>query len=63
MRAGRQSRESWEVIVPASLPLARLPRKALAARHNWGREQVGRYIVAVRPVPSVPVRCVQVDSA
>ena len=49
--------------MPASLPLARLPRKALAARHDWGREQAGRYIVDVRPVPWVPVRCVQVDSA
>jgi replicative DNA helicase len=63
MRAGRQTRESWDVIVATSLPLARLPRKALAARHDWGREQVGRYIIDVRPVPSVPVRCVQVDSA
>ena len=62
MRAGRLSRESWEVIVPASLPLSRLPRKALAARHDWGREQAGRYIVDARPVPSVPVRCVQVAS-
>jgi replicative DNA helicase len=62
MRAGRQNRESWEVVVPASLPLARLPRKALAARHDWGREQAGRYIVDVRPVPSEPVRCVQVNS-
>jgi replicative DNA helicase len=63
MRAGRQTQQSWDVIVPTSLPLARLPRKALAARHDWGREQAGRYIVDVRPVPSVPVRCVQVDSA
>ncbi len=62
IRAGRPSRESWEVTVPASLPLSRLPRKALAARHDWGREQAGRYIVDVRPVPSVPVRCVQVTS-
>ncbi len=61
MRAGRPSRETWEVIVPASLPLSRLPRKALAARHDWGREQAGRYIVDVRPMPSVPVRCVQVN--
>jgi replicative DNA helicase len=61
-RAGRQSRESWEVIVPTALPLARLPRKALSARREWGREQVGRYITDVRPVPSQPVRCVQVDS-
>jgi replicative DNA helicase len=63
LRAGRQSRESWEVIVPTSLPLARLPRKALAGRREWRREQVSRFIVDVRPVSPVPVRCVQVDSA
>jgi replicative DNA helicase len=63
LRAWRPSRESWEVIVPTSLPLARLPRKALAGRREWKREQVSRFIVDVRPVPSVPVRCVQVDSA
>ena len=57
MRAGRPGRESWEVIVPASLPLSRLPRKAFAARHDWGREQVGRYIVDVRPAPSRPATC------
>ncbi len=62
-RADRRSRESWDVIVPTALPLARLPRKALAARRAWKREQVSRYIVDVRPVPSVPVRCVQVDSS
>jgi len=62
-RAGRRSRESWDVIVPTALPLARLPRKALGARRAWKREQVSRYIVNVRMVPSVAVRCVQVDSA
>jgi replicative DNA helicase len=62
VRAGRLSRESWEVIVPTELPLARLPRKALKARREWKREQAGRYIVDVRRVPSRPVRCVQVDS-
>jgi replicative DNA helicase len=62
-RAGRLSQESWEVIVPTGLPLARLPRKALQARREWKREQVSRYIVDVRPVASRPVRCVQVDSA
>ncbi len=61
-RAGRLSQESWEVIVPAQLPLARLPRKALRARCEWKREQAGRYIVNVRRVLSLPVRCVQVDS-
>ncbi len=62
LRAGAVCAESWEVIVPSSLPLARLPRKALAARHEWKREQAGRYITAVRRVSSVPVRCIQVDS-
>jgi len=63
VRGWRVCRESWEVIVPAALPLARLPRKALVARHDLCRENASRYIVDVRPVPSVPVRCVQVDSA
>ncbi|WP_228010883.1 replicative DNA helicase [Nonomuraea phyllanthi] len=62
-RAGRTSRDSWEVIVPASMPLAKLSRKAQRARHEWGREQVSRYITAVRPIESVPVRCVQVDNS
>jgi len=62
VRASRLTRESWEVIVPTSTPLARLPRKALAARREWKREQASRYIVDVRPVESRPVRCVQVDS-
>jgi replicative DNA helicase len=61
-RAGRRSRDSWEVIVPATVALARLPRKMRRARHEWGREQISRYITAVRPVASVPVRCVQVDN-
>ncbi len=62
-RPGRPCQDSWEVIVPTALPLARLPRKALAARRERERELLSRYIVDVRQVPSVPVRCVQVDSA
>jgi hypothetical protein len=61
-RNGVASRTSWEVIVAAGQPLARLPRKVAAARHTWKREQVCRYVVDVRPVPSVPVRCITVDS-
>ena len=61
--AGRAGQESWEAVLPAALPLARLPRKALRARREWPREQAGRYIVDVRQVRSVPVRCVQVGSA
>ncbi len=62
IRAGNSCADSWEVIVSAALPLARLPRKSLAARSEWNREQASRYVTAVRPVPSVPVRCIQVDS-
>lgn len=45
----------------------RLPRKVERQRVDWplegaGRRVRGRYIVAVEPVPSVPVRCIQVDS-
>jgi replicative DNA helicase len=62
-RGGPFGHDSWNVVVPANLPLARLPGKALRARRDWLREQRGRSIVAVRRVQSQPVRCVQVDSA
>jgi DNA segregation ATPase FtsK/SpoIIIE-like protein len=62
MRAGNVSADSWEIIVPSRLPLARLPRTVMTARDDWKREQAGRYITDVRPVPSVPVRCIEVSS-
>jgi hypothetical protein len=62
IRAGSVGAESWEIVVASSLPLARLPRKVLPARHEWAREQASRYITAARPIESVPVRCIQVDS-
>ncbi|GAA2618333.1 replicative DNA helicase [Actinomadura fulvescens] len=40
----------------------RLPRKLARQRKNVDAEARVRYIVDVRPVPSVPVRCVQVDN-
>jgi replicative DNA helicase len=43
-------------------PVFRLPRK-LAQQKTSVRTADRRYVVDVRPVPSVPVRCVQVDSA
>ena len=62
MRAGNVSADSWEIIIPSRLPLARLPRKVMTARDDWKREQAGRYITDIRPVPSVPVRCIEVSS-
>jgi len=43
-------------------PVFRLPRK-LARQKTSVRTADRRYVVDVRPVPSVPVRCVQVDNA
>ncbi len=63
LRAKASGRESWSVVVPSMLPLARLPGKALKARRTWRREHLGRAITGVRAVASRPVRCVQVDSA
>jgi recombination protein RecA len=45
----------------ASLPVFRLPRKAgQLAAVRAGQARL-RYVAAVEPVPSVPVRCIQVD--
>jgi replicative DNA helicase len=54
--------QKWRVIVPSASPLARLPRKALRARREWPRDQLGRSVVSVRRVESRPVRCVEVAS-
>jgi hypothetical protein len=52
----------YSVTFTTADPVFRLPRKAerqVASARSTTRE---RYIVDVRPVPSVPVRCIQVDS-
>ncbi|GAA2016287.1 replicative DNA helicase [Nakamurella flavida] len=51
-----------EVVVTTALPLARMPRKAMWARTWRSRDQESHTVVAVRPVASVPVRCIQVDA-
>jgi replicative DNA helicase len=43
-------------------PVFRLPRKAARCRTST-RSTAVRYVTAVRRIPSVPVRCVQVDNA
>ena len=52
-----------DVVVSTTRPLARMPRKVVAARTDWRRDELCRFVVAVRPVASVPVRCVQVGNA
>jgi replicative DNA helicase len=53
----------WEVVVRSRTGLARLPRNACSVGGTWHRDHESHYIVDVREVPSVPVRCVQVDNA
>jgi len=53
----------WEIAVRSRRGLARLPRKVCSADAEWHRDHETHFVVDVRPVPSVPVRCVQVDSS
>jgi replicative DNA helicase len=52
----------WEIVVRSRTGLARLPRKVCSAEVEWHRDHESHFVVDVRPVPSVPVRCVQVDN-
>jgi replicative DNA helicase len=53
----------WEIVVRSRAALARLPRKACSVGSKWHRDHESHYVVDVRSVPSVPVRCVQVSGA
>jgi replicative DNA helicase len=65
---GRHEDSSTCYMVTFTTPdeVFRLPRKQLAhkeGQRHYPQRTRWRYIVDVRPVPSVPVRCVQVDNA
>lgn len=57
---------AYQLTFSTSDEVFRLERKKLAhkeRRRTVGRKRVGvRYVTAVRPIPSVPVRCVEVDN-
>lgn len=57
---GRDCGPKYRVAFTPTLPTAKLARKAakLKPAHQWQK----RYITAINPVPSVPTRCIQVDS-
>ncbi len=57
-----ESSTCYSVCFTPAGPVFRLPRK-LARQKTSVRTADRHYIVDVRPVPSVPVRCVQVDNA
>jgi replicative DNA helicase len=53
----------WEIVVRSRAGLTRMPRKVCSAESQWHRDHETHFVVDVRPVSSVPVRCVQVDNA
>ncbi|WP_395728745.1 replicative DNA helicase [Nakamurella sp.] len=60
---GRPRPPVWEIVVRSRSGLTRLPRKVCSVDTEWHRDHESHFVVDVRPVPSVPVRCVQVDNA
>lgn len=63
---GRDCGAVWTVSFSTADDVFRLDRKRTAARERTRRHVPARnrfrYVVAVRPVPSVPVRCIKVSS-
>jgi hypothetical protein len=60
---GRDCGVAWTVAFTAHEPVFRLARKAERQRFVTQRSRSRRrYIISAGPVPSVPVRCIQVDS-
>lgn len=59
---GREIGPAWRFVFCTTLPVFRLSRKLSRMRTPSRGTHRRRYIVAVEPVPSVPVRCIQVDS-
>jgi hypothetical protein len=52
----------WRISFQSALPVFRLARKRARQTPLHTHQAGARYIVAVDPVPSVPVRCIQVDA-
>lgn len=61
---GHQSQHRIRFYANGDTPVFNLPRKAARMAPNPGKPQRSktRQIIAIRPVPSVPVKCIQVDS-
>lgn len=63
MLNGREVSRRWRIKFTTSLQACLLPRKAeRQKRTNLRPTSSNRYITAVTPVASVPVRCIEVDS-
>lgn len=60
---GRTVGTRWRLAFQTELPVFHLPRKLERLRPLRTRRAKLRYITAVEPIDSVPVRCIQVDRA
>jgi recombination protein RecA len=58
---GRVTGTRYRIGFQTNLPVFRLPRKAMRLTPLRTRRAQLRYVAAVEPVASVPVRCIQVD--
>src|SRR5215831_15249665 len=58
---GRVTGTRYRLGFQTDLPVFRLPRKAMRLAPLRTRRATLRYVTAVEPVASVPVRCIQVD--
>jgi hypothetical protein len=56
------AKPAWVVTFITAMPVFRLPRKLQRLPPRTKPSTTRRYIVAVEPVPSRPVRCITVDS-
>ncbi len=61
-RTGNWNLPNFVVAINSTVPLSRLPRKLVKARHDWKMEQHGRSIVSIEPVEMVATQCITVDS-
>lgn len=59
---GRRVGTVWRVTFTTSMPVARLARKADRLRQHVSGKATNRFVTAVRPVESRPVRCIAVDA-
>jgi hypothetical protein len=59
---GKDCGTAWTVTFTTADKVFRLPRKAARQVTSERSTARHRYITAIRPVPSVPVRCIAVDS-
>lgn len=59
---GRVVGRRWRITFTAREPVFRLPRKLAKQQLGGSNRTKWKHIVSIREVPSVPVRCIQVDS-